>query len=132
MLKAVLSKLWPKLILLILGFFAPIQYVLFSVFIFCVLDFATGIAKAKRTKQPITSGRMQKKIWDCFFYSLAIIAAHIIELLFGQMLPVLKFVAATIMITEFWSNLENISAITGLPLTKLDFLKFIDKSRKHE
>lgn len=116
----------------IFAFLLPIKALLFATFWFCFFDTITGIAKAKKLKQPIESSKMQKKVFDLLFYYIAIILAYYIEHLFSDLIldfPLKKWTAVIILTVEFWSNLENISVITGLPLNKDKFFDYINNFR---
>ena len=79
-----------------------------------VSDFVTGITAAYVTGTGITSRRMARSVGKIVFYSLAIILAHAVEVVFFPGTNTLVYlVAVYIAITELYSNLENIGRITG-------------------
>ena len=127
-----------KIIFAIAAFYAPVAPLLLGAIMFSVADFITGIVAAYKKsklageKKWLDSKKMQKKIFDLVFYMLAIVLAYFIEKNFLEFfaIPICKLVCFIIFSTEFWSNLENISVITGMPLNKDAFMDTINKLRK--
>jgi hypothetical protein len=128
-----------KIMAAIAAFYAPIVPLLLGAIMFSFAAFITGIVaaykKAKTAGQPkwLDSKKMQKKIFDLVFYMLAIVLAFYIEKNFLDFfaLPICKLVCFIIFSTEFWSNMENIGVITGMPLNKDAFMDVVNKLRKN-
>jgi len=120
-----------------LAYFAEIKSLLICVVIFSFADFVTGIFAARKKNIPITSGRMRSKIKDIAFYWLAIILSYIFWKLFQSYVDyqVHKLAAFIVLSVEFYSNMENISVITDIPLLGKDKLhnflkKLIDENKR--
>jgi hypothetical protein len=124
----------------IAAYFSPVLPVIIAALVFSLTDFITGILAAR--KKAIKEGKknwsewwesskMQKKIFDLVFYLLAIILAFYFEKLFLEFITfqLSKLVAFVILSVEFWSNMENLSVITGLPLNKQSFFDLANKLR---
>lgn len=126
-----------KIILIVLAYFAPIQPLVLAAFVFATCDFITGIFAARKKAQIqkianwCDSRKMQKKVFDLVFYLVGIILSFYFEKLFLGMInfPLSKIVAFIILSVEFWSNMENLSVITGLPLNKTAFFEVVNKMR---
>lgn len=100
------------------SFFVPIVPSLIAVGCFSVLDFITGIIKAHK-KSEVSSSRMIDKLYDALGYYVAIMAARLVEMLFGvEDLLMVKAVVAIVALTEIQSLRENIKEITGVDLLK--------------
>ena len=86
-----------------------------AVGIFLVItDWLTGISAARVRGVPITSAGLWRTIRKAVFYPVAIISSLVVERTFFQGSEWLVYlVAAYIALTELFSNLENISVITG-------------------
>ena len=136
--KTFLKQHFIKMIFAIASFYAPVAPLLLGAIMFSFADFITGIAASwKRAKAAgqskwLDSKKMQKKVFDLCFYMLAIVLSYFIEQNFLAFfnLPICKLVSFIILSTEFWSNMENIGSITGLPLNKDAFMDLINKMRK--
>ena len=89
-------------------------------------EFITGIFKAAKLKQELTSRQMSHTIIKLVLYNIAIITAYILQSLFDvDFIPIARIVAVSIGLTELKSVLENINAVTGIDLWKfiLNYLK---------
>ena len=128
-----------KILAAVAAFYAPITPLLLGALMFSFADFITGIfaaykkAKAANQAKWLDSKKMQKKVFDLVFYLLAIVLSYYVERNFLTLfaLPLCKLVCFIIFSTEFWSNMENISVITGMPLNKDAFMDFVNKLRKN-
>lgn len=129
-----------KMITAVLAFFSPVQPLLIATLVFAFADFLTGIFASRKIAKTEgktnwtdwwQSKKMQKKIFDIVFYLLAIILAYYFEKLFFDYVnfPVSRLTAFIILSVEFWSNMENLGVITGLPLNKKAFFEFINSIR---
>ena len=128
--KSFLLKYGYKIVAALMAYFAPIAPLILATMAFCVADFVTGIAAAKKTGVPIESKKMKSKVFEMFFYMVAILLSYIFYVEFKSFIdfPIYKLTAFLILSTEFWSNMENISKITNLPLLGKD--KFMDYVKK--
>ena len=87
---------------------------------FVAMDLFTGLIKASKAKDKITSKRLSQTVTKLLMYYIAIICSHILDSqgLIGDLLPskFTQIVTGFIMIVEFKSIIENISQILGLPI----------------
>lgn len=101
----------------VMAVLAPIQSIMIVVGVLLAADFVTGILKAFKLKEPITSRAMARTIYKMVFYQLAVLSAFLLETyLMPGVLPVTKLVAGVIGVTEFLSILENTQKVTGVDL----------------
>lgn len=129
-----------QIITAIAAYFSPALPVIIAALVFSMTDFITGILAAR--KKAIKDGKrnwsewweskkMQKKVFDVVFYLVAILLAFYFEKLFFEFITfqLSKLVAFVILSVEFWSNMENLSVMTGLPLNKQAFFELVNKLR---
>jgi len=118
-----------KAVVIILAYFMPVGPLIIATVVFCLSDFITGVCYAARSKS-FTSKKAKHKAWDLFFYIGAIVLSYIFYSLFRSYFdfPLHKVTAFIILSIEFWSNMENISKLTGVPLlSKNKFFEYVDK-----
>lgn len=113
-----LAKYFLLAIAALCTFLSPIVPTLFFVGMISVIDFVTGIIGAKVKGEKIQSRKMIRKFYAVFGYFCGIMIAHILEMYFGDVVPMTKAVVAIIAITEIQSVRENIEAITGVDILK--------------
>lgn len=120
-LKLFIIKFFASLILI----FAPLSSIAFALGFLIVLDFLTGLYKAFRLKEKITSRRMSESISKIFLYEIAIVAGFVAETYILQGLPLTKIISGFIALTELKSVSENIFEITKIDFYKkiLDYIK---------
>lgn len=103
----------------LLAVLAPIKAIMLAALALIVIDLITGLWRAKKTGENITSSGIRRTITKIVAYELALIAGLIMEqYLLGGSMPVIKLVAGLIAMTEGKSVLENLSEITGVDLVK--------------
>ena len=95
---------------------APIQASMTAVCALVLCDLVTGVWAAVKRGEKFTSWGLRKTASKILAYELAIVLAYVMESAFLPSLPVVKGIAGFIAATEFKSNLENLSRITGLDL----------------
>jgi len=103
---------------LVLAFLVPIHELLIAVGVFVACDLATGLYKAYKTKDPITSSRLRSTVSKLLAYQFAIILCYVLEKYMIPDVPATKIVATLISGTELVSINENLYAITGLDVFK--------------
>lgn len=100
--------------------FTPIVPTLLWLGFFVFADTFTGVWKAKKKGEAITSKAFSKTVTKVMLYFLTIIMCHVIDTQFLNVswLPasVLQLVAGFIAFIEFKSVMENVSDILGVPL----------------
>ena len=80
-----------------------------------ILDWLTGILKGYKNGE-LTSRKMIKKFYTGASYLIAISAVRLVEVYFGDEVPMVKPLMAVITLSELKSMRENIEAITGVDL----------------
>lgn len=95
---------------------APLYDVLGAVLLLIVIDFLTGIGAAIKVKEGISSKKMRNTLNKFLFYSLTLLAAHVVELKITPALPWLNIVSGFVALTELRSVFENFNRIFGLNL----------------
>ena len=108
----------------LIAFFTPITAMLLGVGFFTLVDTFTGMWAAKKRGEKIHSRAMGRTVTKMLFYSLAIILAHGLEVIFMPWLAVTSVVAGYIALVEFRSNMENIGYITGIDIWNYLLNKF--------
>lgn len=103
---------------IVVAFLIPLIPFLGMVFVLVFVDFLTGIRAAKARKELITSGGMKRTIEKITLYFAAIMLSEGMSKVFFAGAPITYVVATYIALTEFKSNIENISTVTGIDLWK--------------
>jgi len=101
----------------LLSYFTPALPLMFSIGLLVLLDMITGIQKAKKLGEEVTSKKMRPTVTKGLGYMCAILAA----LVFENVIPGLettKIVAGLIAVIEVKSLDENVRVITGKSLFK--------------
>lgn len=99
-------------------FFSPIAVILVATGVLVFTDLFTGINAAKKRMELIDSKKMARSISKIIFYFTAIILSRMMEIVFFPQIPIASITSGYIALIEFKSNMENISAITGLDIWK--------------
>lgn len=107
-----------KYVLWLFIYITPIHSFLITIYILLFFDLITGIAKAMKTNDRITSKKMRDSVVKFIFYSIAVFISFQVDktLLSDSSLILTKLVGGYIMLIEFQSNIENISALTGVDI----------------
>lgn len=118
--KTLLHKYTILLLQYIIVLLTPIAASLAFLGFFVAMDLLTGLIKASKGTEKITSNRLSQTITKLLSYYIAIICSHILDtqFLIDSLLPAktTQLVTGFIMIVEFKSIIENISQILGLPI----------------
>ena len=107
--KAIASLVGAYLLLHVL----PIAHFLVIGVVLVISDWFTGVWAAVKQKEKITSGGLRRTVEKAVMYTLAILLVLIVESAFFGTSYVVALVAMYISFVELFSNLENISSITG-------------------
>jgi hypothetical protein len=111
------------LISIITAFFMPISGIIFLVGFLILIDTITGIWKAKKLKQPITSRKLSAIVSKLALYECAVIMLYLIDYwildaivlkFFSVPLMVTKITALTLCSIELISISENYKIIYGI------------------
>lgn len=94
-----------------------------------VLDFVTGLIKAWRLKEKVTSHRMRDTVIKLFLYCSTYLLVFAIAKATLWDAPLANVAASLILLTEAVSVAENVDAITGGKLGLAAFLKRIRAKR---
>lgn len=100
----------------LIAYISPIHSFIVTIFILLTSDFVTGVTKAIRRNERITSKRMRDTVIKMVFYSIAVFISFQVDttLLSDSTLVLTRIIGGFIMLIEFQSNIENISEITGV------------------
>lgn len=109
-------------------FLQPIKSLLITVGILVVVDLCTGLIKAKKKQEEITSRRLRETITKLLAYQVVIILCYMIEKYMLPEIPMSKILSGLIALTELLSVNENLFQITGNPIfnkinAQLDLIK---------
>ena len=107
--KAVASIIGAYLLLHVL----PIAHFIMIGVVLVVSDWFTGVWAAIKRNEKITSGGLRRTVEKVVMYTLAICLVLVVETAFFGTNYVVALVAMYISFVELFSNLENISNITG-------------------
>ncbi|MBS1618072.1 MAG: phage holin family protein [Bacteroidetes bacterium] len=113
-------------ILALIAFFAPIQALILSVVALIILDTITGVYKAWKLGEKITSFRFGNIISKVLLYNIAVISGFIVQKLFNiDAFHLAQIVAVAVALTELKSIAENVNAVTGIDVWQfvLGYLK---------
>ena len=114
-----------KLMAIILSFFLPIVGILILIAASVILDTITGIWKAKKLKQPITSRRLSAIVSKILLYEATVMLFYamdyfllndIVISFFSIELPTTKVLALVLVSIELISINENYKAVKGIDL----------------
>jgi hypothetical protein len=99
-------------------YLTPLHGNLVTIYLLLVCDLISGITKAKKQGEPITAAKLTKTLYKFFFYSLIMVVAFQIDVhtFLSANLILTRIVSYYIVLIEFKSNAENVSAITGTNL----------------
>lgn len=97
---------------------APVKAIMLAAGFLILADFLTGLWRAWKEKEPITSSGFRRTLTKAIAYQLAIITALVMEKYLLEDMPIIKIVASLIAMTEGKSIMENLSIVTGV-----DFMK---------
>lgn len=111
-----------KFIAVIIAALAPIATVINLVLLLIVIDLFTGTYASIKNKEPFSARKLRYTVEKFVFYSVAIIAGYILQIIFFDAINVAQMVAGYISLTESKSIYENISKIL-----KTDILKEVWK-----
>lgn len=114
-----------KLMAIILSFFLPIVGILILIASAVILDTITGMWKAYKLKQPITSRRLSSIISKILLYEATVLLFYLIDYylvndivqsFFSVEMLVTKMLALTLVSIEVISINENYKAVKGIDL----------------
>lgn len=120
------SYLLKSFAVVLIAFFTPIKWLIVGVMALIFFDTITGVYKAYKTGEKVTSRRFSNIISKFVLYNIAIIAGYILQLMVGvDWIPLAKLISVSISLTELKSIAENINIVTGIDLWKfiLSYLK---------
>lgn len=105
--------------------YTPHKELLIVVGLLIFVDFFTGIVKAYKNKEIVSSKKMSNTIAKIIFYNLAILTGSLIQQNIMPVVPFVSLISSSIALIEFTSITENITTILGYNIFKtvLDFIK---------
>ena len=125
LLTASLKSRWPIYLSMVSTFFMPINGLLFLVGFAIFVDTITGIWKAKKLKQPVTSRRLSAVISKMLLYEITVILFYLIDkfilndillTFFSVPLMLTKVLSLVLVSIEVVSINENYKAVKGIDL----------------
>ena len=125
LLTASLKSRWPIYLSMVSTFFMPINGLLFLVGFAIFVDTITGIWKAKKLKQPVTSRRLSAVISKMLLYEVTVILFYLIDkfilndillTFFSVPLMLTKVLSLVLVSIEVVSINENYKAVKGIDL----------------
>jgi len=110
----------------------PIHSVLKVSLCLIVVDLITGIWRAKKQREPITSYGLRRTVTKICAYFLALLTGMLMEQNLIAEIPIIKLIASLITCVEGKSILENLSIVTGIDFwttlkERLQPVKRVDK-----
>lgn len=97
----------------ILNYFVPVHHFVAITLGLILADLITGIQAARKRGEAIQSKGLRRSSQKFMMYCFALLSAHSIQATYFGDFPLAYTVSAYISITEFWSVLENVGAVTG-------------------
>lgn len=113
----------------VVAWFAGTGETLLVMLLAVVLDFVTGLIKAWKLKDKVTSHRMRDTVIKLFLYCSTYLLVFAIAKATLWDVPLANVAASLILLTEAVSVCENVDAITGGKLGLAAFLKRIRAKR---
>lgn len=113
-----MKELLIKLALTFIAITLPIHNILIAVICLIFVDLVTGIWKAVKLKEKISSAAMRRTVTKILVYNLAILSGFTVEAFLIPDLPLIKLVSAVIGLVEIKSILENLNTISGQDIFK--------------
>ncbi len=116
---------WPIYLSMVSAFFMPITGLMFLIGFAIFVDTITGVWKAKKLKQPITSRRLSAVISKMLLYEITVILFYLIDYFilndivltfFSVPLMLTKMLALVLVSIEVVSINENYKAVKGIDL----------------
>jgi len=116
---------WPIYLSMVSAFFMPITGLMFLIGFAIFVDTITGVWKAKKLKQPITSRRLSSVISKMLLYEITVILFYLIDYFilndivltfFSVPLMLTKMLSLVLVSIEVVSINENYKAVKGLDL----------------
>ena len=120
-----LSNKWPIFLTMLGAFFMPIYGLMFLIGFAIFVDTVTGIWKAKKLKQPITSRKLSRVISKMLLYEITVILFYLIDYFilndiiltfFSVPLMLTKMLSLVLVSIEVVSINENYKAVKGIDL----------------
>ena len=109
----------------VISFITPLWPMLLLMFFLVLSDAYSGVKAAQKRKEVINSKGLRRTVDKMALYSLAIMTAHGMSLVFMPSIELAWLPAFSICVAEIKSNSENILAYTGVDVGEklLDILR---------
>ena len=107
-----------KIAIATLAVLAPIKALLIATGAVIFIDLITGVWRAIKAKEAISSSIMRRTVTKFLVYQFAIITAFIIQTFLAPEIPMTKLVSSVIGLVEAKSILENLNDIYGTDVFK--------------
>lgn len=103
-----------------IGFFAPIQAFLITIFILVLADVVTGIWASMKRGEPFRASKLKNTVSKMVLYPVAVLISQVMVLTYFPSTPIISsltyMVALFVSAVEFQSAVENVGDITGINL----------------
>jgi phage-related holin len=98
----------------LIGIFFPVKSVILATLALVLADLITGLIAAKKRGESLNSAGLRRTVTKICVYEAAVCLGFLAEqYLTGPGIPLAKWVASFIGITEFTSIAENLNSISG-------------------
>lgn len=122
------TSFFANIIIPFIAFLAPTKEIVVTTICAVGVDFLSGIAKAKKLKQKITSFRLRDTVIKLFFYLCIILIVYGLQVVSLWNIPLTNLVSAFIIFAELISISENVDIITN---NHLGIARFVKRIRKN-
>ena len=115
-----------NIVIPIIAFFEPTKEILLVVIFTVAIDLLSGIAKARKLKEKITSFRLRDTVIKLFFYLSLILIVFGLQFVCLWNIPLVNIIGSFTIFAELISISENLDILTN---NKLGISKFIKRIR---
>lgn len=113
-------------------FIMPLKSFIGVTMLLTLADLVTGIQAASKRGEAIHSRGLRRTVLKFAMYCVAILGAHAMQMVYFPTFPMVFSISAYIAVSEFWSVLENVGAVTGTNVLESvrEYFSGIVKSKK--
>lgn len=120
MLATLLNNFWILICWAFGTYLLPVHSIIYIMVFMVCIDFITGMWKARKAKETITSKRMGDTIEKMILYMIGIVTSFVLQNHIGIESVNIMWVFGTLIITrEYLSIIENIEILTGTKILKV-------------
>lgn len=117
----ILESWWVVSLQYLIFFFSPVVWLIIGVGIMVAFDWITGMARARKQGEKIISGGFYRTFVKYLMYAIGILSTRMMEVILKDKIdvPFASLLAGFIIVIEYKSIMENISAVVGVNLWEL-------------